>query len=94
MLENTILKQIIGIDIAKDLIYSDFDVVLNNSGNRKGKTSISKKVDKYLRKVVFMPAFSAEQHNQKMKELYKRLVQKGKNKKLALINSFLFFLKV
>jgi hypothetical protein len=32
-----------------------------------------------------MPALSAIQHNQKMKELYKRLVQKGKNKKLALI---------
>jgi transposase len=65
--------------------YAGFDVVLNNSGNRKGKTSISKKGNKYLRKAVFMPALSAIQHNQKMKELYKRLVQKGKNKKLALI---------
>ncbi len=65
--------------------YAGFDVVLNNSGNRKGKTSISKKGNKYLRKAVFMPALSAVQHNQKMKELYKRLVGKGKNKKLALI---------
>jgi len=65
--------------------YAGFDVVLNNSGNRIGKTSISKKGNKYLRKAVFMPALSAVQHNQKMKELYKRLVQKGKNRKLALI---------
>lgn len=65
--------------------YAGFDVVLNNSGNRKGKTSISKKGNKYLRKAVFMPALSAVQHNHKMKELYKRLVEKGKNKKLALI---------
>ncbi len=32
-----------------------------------------------------MPALSACRHNHKMKELYKRLVKKGKNKKLALI---------
>jgi hypothetical protein len=32
-----------------------------------------------------MPALSASKHNQKMKELYVRLVSKGKNKKLALI---------
>ena len=32
-----------------------------------------------------MPALSASKHNQKMKELYIRLVSKGKNKKLALI---------
>ena len=32
-----------------------------------------------------MPALSAVRHNHKMKELYKRLTDKGKNKKLALI---------
>jgi transposase len=32
-----------------------------------------------------MPALSACKHNHKMKELYRRLVAKGKNKKLALI---------
>ena len=65
--------------------YAGFDVVFNDSGIKKGKTSISKKGNKFLRKAVFMPALSASKHNQKMKELYIRLISKGKNKKLALI---------
>ena len=65
--------------------YAGLDVVYNDSGIKKGKTSISKKGNKFLRKAVFMPALSASKHNQKMKELYVRLVSKGKNKKLALI---------
>lgn len=65
--------------------YAGLDVVYNDSGIKKGKTSISKKGNKFLRKVVFMPALSACRHNQKMKELYLRLLSKGKNKKLALI---------
>jgi transposase len=65
--------------------YAGLDVVFNDSGIKKGKTSISKKGNKFLRKAVFMPALSAVRHNHNMKELYKRLVAKGKNKKLALI---------
>lgn len=65
--------------------YAGLDVVLNDSGIKKGKTSISKKGNKFLRKAVFMPALSAVRHNHKMKELYERLVARGKNKKLALI---------
>lgn len=65
--------------------YAGLDVVFNDSGLRKGKTSISKKGNKFLRKAVFMPALSACRHNHNMKELYNRLVNKGKNKKLALI---------
>lgn len=65
--------------------YAGLDVVLYDSGTRKGKTSISKRGNKFLRKAVFMPALSACKHNHKMKELFTRLVAKGKNKKLALI---------
>lgn len=65
--------------------YAGLDVVFNDSGIKKGKTSISKKGNKFLRIAVFMPALSASRHNHKMKELYKRLLSKGKNKKLALI---------
>lgn len=65
--------------------YAGLDVVFNDSGIKKGKTSISKRGNKFLRKAVFMPALSASMHNHKMKELYLRLVSKGKNKKLALI---------
>lgn len=65
--------------------YAGLDVVFYQSGIKKGKTSISKRGNKFLRKAVFMPALSASRHNHNMKELYDRLVAKGKNKKLALI---------
>jgi transposase len=65
--------------------YAGYDVVFNDSGMKKGKTSISKKGNKFLRNAVFMPALSAIRHNPQMKAFYQRLVAKGKNKKLALI---------
>ena len=65
--------------------YAGLDVVFHDSGIKKGKTSISKRGNKFIRAVVFMPALSACRHNHKMKELYIRLLSKGKNKKLALI---------
>jgi transposase len=65
--------------------YAGLDVVFNDSGMKKGKTSISKKGNKFIRKALFMPALSACRANPRMKELYKRLVDKGKNKKVAII---------
>jgi transposase len=65
--------------------YAGLDVVFNNSGKRIGKTSISKKGSKFIRKALFMPALSAARFNHNLKELYNRLIIKGKNKKLALI---------
>jgi transposase len=56
------------------------------SGSRiRGKSRISKKGNKKLRNLVFLCAFSACKHNKGCKELYDRLVDKGKSKKLALI---------
>lgn len=60
--------------------YAGLDIVFYDSGIKKGKTSISKRGNKFLRKAVFMPALSASRHNHNMKELYDRLVAKGKNK--------------
>ena len=60
--------------------YAGYDVVFNDSGMKKGKTSISKKGNKFLRNAVFMPALSAIRHNPQMKIFYQRLVAKGKNK--------------
>lgn len=65
--------------------YAGLDVVLNESGKKKGKTTISKKGNKFIRRALFMPAMSACKHNQKMKETFARLVSKGKNKKVAII---------
>ena len=65
--------------------YAGFDIVFNDSGLKKGKTSISKKGNSFIRKALFMPALSACRANPQMKKLYQRLVAKGKNKKLAII---------
>ena len=65
--------------------YAGLDVVFNDSGLRKGKRTISRKGNAFLRTAVFMPALAAVRSNPRFKELYQRLVAKGKNKKLALI---------
>jgi transposase len=49
----------------------------------KRKTSISKKGNVFIRKALFMPAFSVCRTNPQMKNLYQRLVTKAK--KLAII---------
>jgi transposase len=65
--------------------YAGYDIVFNDSGLKKGKTSISKKGNKFLRNALFMPALAACRFNPVLKDFYQRLVAKGKNKKLALI---------
>ncbi len=65
--------------------YAGFDIEINDSGLKQGKTSISKKGNRHLRRVVFMPALSASRCNPVMKEFYQRLVEKGKNKMIALV---------
>jgi transposase len=65
--------------------YAGYDVVFHDSGQKKGKTSISKKGNKFIRKALFMPALSACRANPQLKQFYQRLVAKGKNKKLAII---------
>ena len=65
--------------------YAGLDVVYNESGLKKHKTSISKKGNKHLRRAVYMPALSACRWNPKMKQLYIRLVIEKKIKKVALI---------
>lgn len=65
--------------------YAGYDIVHNQSGFKTGKTSISKKGNKYLRQSVYMPALTACRYNQKFKELYVRLVIKKNNKKIALV---------
>lgn len=74
------------IENAKQLAsYAGLDVVYNESGLKKHKTTISKKGNKHLRKTVYMPALSACKHNPKLKALYIRIVTKKGIKKVALI---------
>jgi transposase len=65
--------------------YAGLDVVYNESGQKKNKTSISKKGNKNIRVSLFMPAMCACRYNGKMKEFYKRLVEKNKLKRVAQI---------
>jgi transposase len=65
--------------------YAGLDVVLNESGLKKHKTSISKKGNKHLRAALYMPALSACRHEPGLKQLYIRLLIKKKVKKAALI---------
>lgn len=65
--------------------YAGLDIVENQSGLKKGKTTISKKGNSNLRKALYMPALSASRFNPKLHELYIRLLTKKSNKKVALI---------
>jgi transposase len=51
----------------------------------RGRSRISKVGNKKLRNLLFLCAFSACKHNKACREIYERLVAKGKSKKLALI---------
>lgn len=74
------------IENAKQLTsYAGLDVVYNESGLKKHKTSISKKGNRFLRQAVYMPALSACIHNPKLKQTYIRLVIKKNVKKVAII---------
>ena len=59
----TIIAETNGFELfqnAKQLVsYAGFDVVENQSGNRIGRTKISKKGNSRIRRILFMPAFTA-----------------------------------
>jgi len=74
------------IENTKQLVsYAGLDVVYNESGLKKHKTSISKKGNRFLRQAVYMPAISACRYNPRLKQLYIRLVTKKNIKKVAII---------
>lgn len=51
----------------------------------RGQSRISKAGNTSIRNLLFMCSFTACEHNKACKELYERIVAKGKSKKLALI---------
>jgi len=51
----------------------------------RGRSRISKIGNRNLRKLLFVCAFSACKHNKACREIYERIINKGKSKKLALI---------
>ena len=66
--------------------YSGLTPLIRQSGSSvRGRSRISKIGNKKLRNLLFMCSFNACKHNKSCKELYDRIVAKGKSKKLALI---------
>ena len=72
---------------AKELCsYAGLTPIIRQSGSSvRGRSRISKVGNKKLRNLLFMCSFNACKCNKACKELYDRIVAKGKSKKLALI---------
>ena len=66
--------------------YVGITPTIRASGTRvRGSSRLSQVGNKKLRNLLFLCAFSACKHNKACREIYERLVAKGKSKKLALI---------
>lgn len=66
--------------------YAGLTPVIRKSGSSvKGRPRISKIGNQKLRNLLFMCSFNACKYNKACREIYERLVAKGKSKKLALI---------
>jgi len=66
--------------------YAGITPTIRESGSSvRGRSRISKVGNRKLRNLLFLCAFSACKHNKACREVYERIVNKGKSKKLALI---------
>jgi transposase len=66
--------------------YAGFDIKEKQSGTSiKGKSKISKKGNRHLRKAMHLPSLSAVKHDENFKEVYIRLISKQGIKMKALI---------
>ena len=66
--------------------YAGLTPIIRQSGSSiKGRPRISKIGNQKLRNLLFMCSFNACKYNKSCREIYERLVAKGKSKKLALI---------
>jgi transposase len=66
--------------------YFGLNPIIRESGSSvRGKSRISKTGNNHVRNLLFMCAFTACEHNKSCKEIYQRIIAKGKSKKLALI---------
>jgi transposase len=77
----TILGETNGFDLIRNkrqlASYAGFDVKEKQSGTSvKGKPRISKRGNKYLRKVMHMPALTAIRHDERFKVIFARIVSK------------------
>jgi len=59
--------------------------IRESGSSERGGSRISKVGNKKLRNLLFLCVFSACKYNRACREIYERIVAKGKSKKLALI---------
>ena len=77
----TVLAETNGFDLIRNkrqlASYAGFDVKEKQSGTSvKGKSRISKKGNKYLRKAMHFPALTAIRHDERFKAVFARIVSK------------------
>jgi len=66
--------------------YAGITPIIRESGSSvRGRPRISKVGNRKLRNLLFLCSFNSCKHNKGCRELYERIVNKGKSKKLALI---------
>jgi len=66
--------------------YAGYDVIENQSGNRSGKTRISKKGNSRIRRILHLPAFNAVRFGEPAcQSLYERVYQKTNTKMKAYV---------
>lgn len=72
---------------SKQLVrYAGYDVVENQSGKRAGKTSISKKGNYRIRRILHLPSFNVVRYEGGVfKAFFDRLIEKGKKKMQAYV---------
>lgn len=60
--------------------YAGYDIVENQSGSHVGRTKISKKGNSHIRRILFMPAFTAVKKEPIFNKLYTRVFERTKKK--------------
>ncbi|MCM4155988.1 IS110 family transposase [Gramella sp. AN32] len=66
--------------------YTGITPIIRESGSSvRGRSRISKMGNSKLRNLLFMCSFTACKHNKACRQIYERIIAKGKSKKLALI---------
>ena len=66
--------------------YFGMNPTIHQSGSSiRGSSRISKTGNNHIRNLLFMCSFTACEHNKSCRDIYRRIIAKGKSKKLALI---------
>ena len=64
--------------------FAGYDVLQRQSGKYQGRTRISKKGNRHIRRAMYMPALSATQHSKTYSRFYNRLNERKEKKKISL----------